>query len=400
MSAVLGEPAPSNTALTLLSAELQRRLAAHPAGVGESVRVATPARADVAGLGAVLEILRGLSLAVDGFVDAATVSAAGLGIAGGAIVLELGMHHVAATAVERDGAQVRRRRTVVSQSGGYLELCQMWLDFISTAMVKRTRFDPLHDAATEQQLFDSLETLAREAARTGAATAALTRGNEERFEVALTRDQFALAAQPIYREIVRLLHELRPAGVPVALIMPLSVAQLPGLTDELEQFVGCELVTLPEGFAASATSLLDVPPPPAAGSVRLLRHLPVSPLPELAAAATREVLGRRRSSGPAPSHLLLEGHAHAFGADALVVGRAPAASRAITLPEGLAGVSRRHCTFMRDGDGIVLLDHSSYGTYVNGERVVERVRVYAGDRVRVGEPGVELALIAVGGGAS
>jgi hypothetical protein len=31
--------------------------------------------------------------------------------------------------------------------------------------------------------------------------------------------------------------------------------------------------------------------------------------------------------------------------------------------------------------------------------VLERVRVHAGDRVRLGEPGIELALIAVGGAA-
>jgi pSer/pThr/pTyr-binding forkhead associated (FHA) protein len=71
-------------------------------------------------------------------------------------------------------------------------------------------------------------------------------------------------------------------------------------------------------------------------------------------------------------------------------------ARYITLSDGLAGVSRRHCTFVRDGDELVLLDHSTFGTYVNGERVRERVRVHAGDRVRLGEPGVELALIAVG----
>jgi pSer/pThr/pTyr-binding forkhead associated (FHA) protein len=74
----------------------------------------------------------------------------------------------------------------------------------------------------------------------------------------------------------------------------------------------------------------------------------------------------------------------------------PSTSRYITLPEGLAGVSRRHCTFVHDGDELVLLDHSTFGTFVNGERVQERVRVHAGDRVRLGEPGVELALIAVG----
>ena len=111
--------------------------------------------------------------------------------------------------------------------------------------------------------------------------------------------------------------------------------------------------------------------------------------------------------------MLLDGRAYSLTTDALVVGRAPESigasvqaatlsagespvARYVTLPDGLAGVSRRHCTFVREGDELVLLDHSTFGTYVNGERVQERVRVHAGDRVRLGEPGVELALIAVG----
>ena len=59
-------------------------------------------------------------------------------------------------------------------------------------------------------------------------------------------------------------------------------------------------------------------------------------------------------------------------------------------------MSRRHCTFLRDGASAVLLDHSRFGTFVNGERVAERVPVHAGDGVRIGDPGVALALIAVG----
>ncbi len=95
--------------------------------------------------------------------------------------------------------------------------------------------------------------------------------------------------------------------------------------------------------------------------------------------------------------MLWEGRAYPLQPDTLVGGREPTTNpRSIALPDGLAGVSRRHCTFVHDGDELLLLDHSSFGTFVNGERVQERVRIYAGDRVRVGEPGIELTLIAVG----
>jgi pSer/pThr/pTyr-binding forkhead associated (FHA) protein len=113
-------------------------------------------------------------------------------------------------------------------------------------------------------------------------------------------------------------------------------------------------------------------------------------------AVTRDLLNNSRyGRNVSPSHLLLNGQVFALGAEPIVIGRLPAGPRTIALPDGLAGVSRRHCTLAPEGDELVLLDHSSFGTFVNGERVAERVRVRAGDRVRIGDPGVELALIAV-----
>ncbi|MBS0422313.1 MAG: FHA domain-containing protein [Proteobacteria bacterium] len=373
-------------------------------GDGQRIWVVTPAQAEPAGLAALLGITLRVGLHVSGFVDSATITAAALGSVQNTIVLELGLHHVAATSVDCDGSQARRRRSVHTERGGLIELYQMWLDLVSSTMVKRTRFDPLHDAATEQQAFDSIPALALQAARVGSVTASISRGTG-RFEADLTRDQFSEAAQPIYRSIVGLLHQLRPAGVPVAIVVPQLAAQLPGLREQLEQFVGCELVGVPDGFAAAATSLLDLPDAAAeATEVRLLRRLPVRPesMEAVESNVLNEVsrgrLGQRRASGPAPSHVLWDGRAYALQAGSLVVGRGQSSSRFITLPEGLAGVSRRHCTFAHDGDELVLLDHSTFGTFVNGERVQERVRIYAGDRVRLGEPGVELTLIAVGDG--
>jgi hypothetical protein len=394
LGSLLSQPVAADRTVALVAAELVRRLAAQAPTPEERVWMTVPVRASTPGLSAMLAIARNLSLPVDGFVDSAVAAVAALGLERSAIVLEVGLHHAAATYIDRDGAQIRRRRTVLTERGGLMSFYQGWLELVSTTMVKRTRFDPLHDALTEQQLFDSLAGWAREAAEQGSANAVLTKG-AERFEVALTRDQFAQAAQSLHREIVRMLHELRPAGAPVVLVVPEVIGHLPGLREELEQFVDCELVSLPDGFAALATARLDLPERASTDPVRLLRRLPVSVQQDAAAPVSREQLSSRHGRSVAPSHLLLNGQVYALGAESIVIGRLPAGPRTIALSDGLAGVSRRHCTLAPDRDDLILVDHSSYGTFVNGERVAERVRVRAGDRVRLGDPGVELALIAV-----
>src|SRR5205085_7897327 len=153
---------------------------------------------------------------------------------------------------------------------------QAWLDLINTAMVRQTRFDALRDASTEQQLFEALPELSREAMARGVAVAALTAGGE-RIKMPLTRDQLIQAAQPLWREIARLLHELRPAGSALTLLVPRLVSALPGFRELILQFTGCELVGLPAGFAAPAPPLLDFPPPGAAAPGRLLRRPPPGP---------------------------------------------------------------------------------------------------------------------------
>jgi hypothetical protein len=392
LSAVVAEGERSARSLALVNAELAYRLAESRPAPEERVWLVAPARVDANGLGDVLGILRSLGLSIDGFVDSAAVTVAALRPGRNAIVIEMGLHELAATAVESNG-QVRRRRAVISNRGGAIELHEAWLDLISAAMVKRTRFDPLKNAASEQQLFDALPALADEVTATGGVTASVTVGHE-RFDVSLSRDQFAEAAQPIYREILRLLHALRPAGAAIALIMPEFVANLPGLRELLETFVGCELIVVPDGFAAAATSALELPQSTDEQAVRLLRRLPSAAHGELALPVARQPLGAARADGPTASHVIFEGKAYVLQ-EALVIGRAPDSPQSIRLPEGLAGVSRRHCTFVRDGGEIVLIDHSSFGTLVNGERVAERVRVHSGDRIRMGDPGVELSLLAL-----
>jgi hypothetical protein len=393
LEAVLTQPDAQDRSFEMVAVDLAHRLEGHRPLEGESVWVASPAIADARGLGSVLGILRGLGLPVGGFIDSATATTAALAPDTNAIVLELGLHRVAATAVEVTAGTARRRRSIIGPAIGLIELHQALLERVSSALVKRTRFDPRHDAVTEQELFDEIPALLREVS-SGVAKASVRGGA---FEVELSRDELAQAAHPLTREVLRLIHELRPAGTPAAVIVPAVLAGIPGLQGAMEQFVGCDLISCADGFVAAAVSLGDYTGVAEHAPVHLLRRAPLQSAAQsedLLRMVTRDRLGNRRAGAPPPTHLLLEGRALAIGSDPVVVGRSPG-ERVVVLPEGLAGVSRRHCTFLRDGSELVLLDHSSFGTFVNGERVAERVRVYAGDRVRLGEPGIELALITI-----
>jgi hypothetical protein len=402
-----GRP-PARESLAVARAELGVRAAALPVAAGDAACVAVPATCDGPALSRLLAVFRAAALPVAAFVDAAALAVAALGLReGAAIVVELGLHHAAATRVDLRDGEARRRSARLRLRGGLLALRESWLQLVSEAMVLKTRFDPLHEAATEQRLYDQLDAVAARAARDGSAAIGLSigsGGSAQRHEVLLTRDQFAARGEAAYRELVAMLHELRPAGAGVTLVAPARLAGLPGLCELLAaELRGCELRLLPDGYLARAAALAapDLGDGAAVQAAVPLRRGVASfatPLdPEDGPVVVERLDGdTQAAAAKCPTHLLWSGRALPLAGAALEIGRAPAGG-GVELPEGLAGVSRLHCTVRDDGGAIVLVDHSRHGTFVNGERVAGRARLRAGDRLRIGDPGVELALIAVGG---
>ena len=387
-----GARRPAPQVLAAVAADLDACLAS----ADGALRVATPSRFEPAALGQLLGLLRSRSRTVAAFVDAAAVTVAALGSQRGALVVDAGLQHVAVARVDilgtDQGPVAQRRRVLVGERGGLSTLIDLWLDLVSDAMVRRTRFDPLHDAATERSLLEALPGLARTAGRDGETVVSVESAGQ-RYQVTLSRDQFATPAQPLYRELAGLLHELRPAGAQLNIVVPQSLIELPGFSESLEIFAGCELWVIPDGFAACAASSLPQEDFAAAG-VRLLRRLPLRPQPQLAALAQSWLLGLGGARDASPTHVLFGGKALPLAGEPVEIGR-DRGVRGLQLPDGLAGVSRFHCSLRRDADAVFLIDYSRFGTLVNGERVAGRARLRAGDTVRIGDPGVELNLISV-----
>ena len=384
-------------AVRLARAELQARAAA--AGIAandiDALQVAVPSHFDAAALGRVLAVLRGANWPVASFVDSAAVLCAAVAVPRTAIVIDVGLHHVAASRVATDDSTARRKAVRLRSGQGLLALQEAWLQLVSEAMVLRSRFDPLHDAATEQKLYEMLDAAAAAAARDGGVTISLPVGAQTH-EVRLSRDQFAARAESVYRDLLGLVHELRPAGAALTLLVSERVASLPGLREQFDTLQGCDWLVLPSGYAAVAASLLAAPEQShAADRVRLLRQVPFLAAPPHAAAIRREALGASAAALRPPTHLLYGGRALPLASATILIGREPG-SGGLVLPEGMAGLSRLHCSVHDDHGEPVLIDHSRHGSFVNGERVSGRVRLRAGDVVRVGDPGIELSLIAVG----
>ena len=166
---------------------------------------------------------------------------------------------------------------------------------------------------------------------------------------------------------------------------------------------GVEVVLLPvQAAAAGALRERDAVRSPA-GALRFVTRLPRPRAPEGTVGGARgDPPAARRSPAPAPgpgrrpTHVLLGSVARAITEEPLVVGHGASlrAGRALRLEGETAGVSRAHCRLFESGGAAVVEDLSTWGTYVNGERVSGRAVLAAGDRIRVGSPGVELLLIA------
>jgi hypothetical protein len=223
-----------------------------------------------------------------------------------------------------------------------------------------------------------------------------------RHETQLSAAQLQGASETLHGELLRLVHSARRAGEAVTLYVGDRVARLPGIDDVLARLRDCEIVKLPAGAAgvgalAHAAEIAgrptddapDAPAIPEQGEVLLVNRLSGAPalVPDH---RTHEARGTA-----SPTHLVYLGRAYALSPEPLVVGRGAAGARAVPIAGAAAGVSRSHCTLVRRGGEAVLEDHSTYGTFLNGERVQRRAQLAAGDRVRVGTPGVELELVRI-----
>ncbi len=386
------QPATGRHASAAAAALVTHLAAQSPPTQDDALWVALAPPADGAALGELLRQLRAGGYAVQGFVDRAALLAAWLGGSSPLVALDLSRQQLSISVAGVAGDQAALRRNV-ALPGGERALHDAWLQLAAATLVQQTRFDPLHDQRHEAQLRAQLPALAASAQREGQASCSIDTGADT-LSLTLTRDQLASAAAHWLQPVIAALQALSAASDDASLLVPASLLDIPGLDDALAGARFARALRCDDGVAAVPASLLPAVAT-VAGAAGVPYRTQLARLPGAAPDVVQLLNLRGQEPEVMATHLVYRGRVLPIPAEGLVIGRDPGVAGALRLPDGLAGLSRRHCTLRRDGGRTQLIDHSSHGTWLDGLRVRGRALLAAGSTLRLGEPGIELALVAL-----
>ena len=358
----------------------------------DGVLLAIPAGYGREQLGLLLGVINETGVPVAGVVDAGLAACALEPAPARVLHLELELHQALLTVLEYvGGAQggLKRSRYEIAPRQGLMALQQAWMRMIAEQFVRHTRFDPLHDAASEQRLLDQLPGWLAQLQDQERLTLSMQFGGHP-LEIELERAQFIAAAEAHYAELQKLVQDARVAGLPIELRVSQRVSAMPGLVARLSALRDCALRVLPQGAAALGALAHQAVIQRSPDTLALVYQLPV------ARAQSVGDVGVAEDATPAqlrPTHVLFQGRAWSISESPLTVGWSPNEARSLVLPSAAPGVSRAHCAIVRRNGSVLVEDRSTYGSFVNDERVVGQTVLTVGDRLRLGTPGVTLELI-------
>ena len=286
--------------------------------------------------------------------------------------------------------------SVTTTGKGLLHLYREWVETIAQEFVGNTRFDPLHLAVSEQEMHDRLPGVLSHLQYNSSMVFDMI-DTATSYSIALKRDLFARKAEPIYREICRLVERIRNKhgkNEPLAALqLSHRLSRLPGCKERLSTIKDFQIIELDRGAGAM-------------GVLEIWQQLSDQRNPEgISFFTSRPWQHSRRKSDlePAaqkaadtlPTHLLHHSIAYPITEKPLTIGRENDSEKTRVQIYGHAPrITSRYCTIgLRDG-GVVLEDTSTDGVFVDETRVNGRMALKLGQIIRVATNAEKLQLIA------
>jgi hypothetical protein len=122
---------------------------------GDPIVMAVPSFYEREHLGLILGIAQELDMPVKGFVPLSLAASSHVSPEKMLMYLDIHLHRIEVIYLEQ-GEHLTLRDSATTAEKGLLHLYREWVDMIAREFVRSTRFDPFHQAASEQELYDRL----------------------------------------------------------------------------------------------------------------------------------------------------------------------------------------------------------------------------------------------------
>lgn len=364
---------------------------------GDQIVMAVPSFYEREHLGLLLGIAQELGMPVRGFVPLSLAASSHVDPNPKRMLLylDIHLHSVEITYLEQ-GDNLTVRDYATTPEKGLLHLHRKLVDMIAHEFVRTTRFDPFHQAASEQQLYDRLPGILSHFQHNSSMEFEII-GGATPYSITLEHDPIVQQAESVYSEILRLITRMQDkrgqGQTPLALQLSHRLARLPGCKEMLAKLEDVHIFELDRGAAAR-------------GLLQIWHQLAVENNNEgISFFTSRPWQRRQQTDNPRPSaekaaptratHLLYRSIAYPITEKPLTIGcTKDSEQNDVTITGATAGVSPRHCTVaLRDGE-IILNAISDQETFVDDMRVSGNIFLRLGQIIRVGSPGERLQLIA------
>lgn len=354
--------------------------------------VAVPADLDRNQLALLLGILQRLRWPVAAVADAAMLACRKFAPGRKLYHLESHLHRTVLTELDQ-GDRLQLKAAYTTREMGLMRLREAWSDSISRLFVRATRFDPHHDAAIEQQLYDRINPWLSQLVEETEIEIDLNR-DENRFKTWLDRDSLVNAAAPQYRPMIEFLREQLPANQPVCLELGPRIANLPGLLPLLEELPDCNIRIGQSDAMYSSAHDIAAALSKNTGQVPYVNSKAWFSMDE----AEQHDTALHDYQRQAPTHVLFRACAYPLTGSGLTLGSELAAgNNHLVIDGGAAGIEAVHCRLLPESDRVYLDNEGGGAVRLNGKLLNERTAVGTGDKISLGNPETELFLISIAG---
>ncbi|MFL2840682.1 MAG: hypothetical protein ACJ0BT_02440 [Pseudohongiellaceae bacterium] len=261
---------------------------------GETI-FAVPSHYTTNQLATLLGLVKHCSISAAGLIDLALLAMAKMNEHQQALFMDIQLHQTVLTMVTKKHGFIVREEVLPVPGTGLASLQDAWVNTISDAFIKQSRFDPLHNADTEQYIYIELDNWLKAVAANKEILLEINNKGTIH-QASLTLKNFEQRAQSIFNKLSQEIEGITSKVTPIYTFE--RVYSLPGLYQTIPNIVAVSNNAIKENGFQHLDLIKG-----SGGALKLISRLPVT----LTSTTTSEAIVE-----PPPSHFVFQHKAYAL----------------------------------------------------------------------------------------